>query len=104
MNASPIRDHVEEEVVPGPEIISHEDLLNCARNIGESIYHPVGTCKMGPDGDDKAVVDSQLRVKGVTGVRVVDCSIMPNLVSGNTNAPAIMIGEKASDMILNVSN
>lgn len=100
MNATPICEYVEEEIVPGTEINSDEKLLNCARNIGESIYHPVGTCKMGPDGDTMAVVDSQLRVKGVKGVRVVDCSIMPNLVSGNTNAPAIMIGEKAADMIL----
>lgn len=82
---------------PGPGVDSDEELLEHARNSATTIYHPVGTCKMGSDA--MAVVDERLRVHGVRGLRVADASIMPTLVSGNTNAPAIMIGEKASDMI-----
>ena len=75
-----------------------EDLLEFARNYGATIFHPAGTCKMGTD--PMAVVDPELRVRGVENLRVVDCSIMPTLVSGNTHAPVVMVAEKASDMIL----
>jgi choline dehydrogenase-like flavoprotein len=67
--------------------------------ISDTQYHPVGTCKMGPDSDPMAVVDAQLRVKGIASLRVADASIMPTLIGGNTNAPSIMIGEKCADLI-----
>ena len=89
--------HVAEELLPGPEARTYEELLAAARRIAQTIYHPVGTCRMGPDPG--AVVDERLRVHGIGGLRVVDASIMPAITSGNTNAPAIMIGEKASDLI-----
>ena len=75
------------------------EIAELIRNRADSVYHPIGTCKMGPASDAMAVVDHELRVKGISSLRVVDASIMPDLVSGNTNAPAIMIGEKAADMI-----
>ena len=87
------------EVFPGKDVQTDEQLAEFIRQKAESIYHPVGTCKMGHDA--LAVVDERLRVHGVQGLRVVDASIMPTLVGGNTNAPTIMIGEKAADMILN---
>lgn len=85
------------EHVPNSNPQSDDDLLEVARSISQTIYHPTSTCRMG--NDDGAVVDDRLRVHGITGLRVADASIMPTIISGNTNAPTIMIGEKASDMI-----
>lgn len=89
--------YVAEELKPGPAARADDELLAFARANGATIFHPSGTCAMGSGTD--AVVDERLRVRGVAGLRVVDCSIMPTLVSGNTNAPVVMIAEKASDMI-----
>jgi choline dehydrogenase len=88
-----------EEFAPGPNAQSDDELIDFCARTAETTYHPVGTCKMG--SDPTAVVDDHLRVHGIAGLRVADASIMPTLTSGNTNAPAIMIGEKAADLVLN---
>ncbi len=88
-----------EEFKPGVHYRTEEELAIAAGNIGTTIFHPVGTCKMGRDNDPLAVVDSQLRVKGVRGLRVVDASVMPTITSGNTNSPTVMIAEKAAQWI-----
>jgi choline dehydrogenase len=98
MATPPVADIVGQELAPGPAYQSDEELLEWVRNNAETTYHPVGTCKMGRD--PMAVVDDQLRVHGIEGLRVADASIMPTLTSGNTNAPSIMIGEKCSEMVL----
>ncbi|MEP9367957.1 GMC family oxidoreductase N-terminal domain-containing protein [Xanthobacter sp. VNH20] len=95
----PLRSYVAEEKLPGPGVTDDEGLLGFARDYGATIFHPAGTCRMGADVDPDAVVDPRLRVRGVEGLWVVDCSVMPAVTSGNTNIPAIMIGEKAADMI-----
>lgn len=87
-----------EEMLPGPQFAGHGELIQKAGDIATTIFHPVGTCKMG--SDTMAVVDSRLRVHGLGDLRVVDASIMPTIVSGNTNSPVIMIAEKAAEMIL----
>jgi len=93
--------YVHSEYRPGPAAQSDADLLEFAKNTGGTIFHPSGTCKMGPIASDPlAVVDSALRVHGMTGLRVIDCSVMPTLTSGNTNVPVIMMAEKAADSIL----
>ena len=88
-----------EEYRPGVHITDDEELVKEGSNFTQTIFHPVGTCRMGQD--EMSVVDEKLRVKGVNNLRVIDASIMPNITSGNTNAPTIMIAEKGADMILN---
>jgi choline dehydrogenase len=97
-NSPALQSYVLDEYMPGDDAESDDALLEFARATGVTIFHPSGTCKMG--SDPAAVVDDRLRVHGLNGLRVVDCSIMPTLVSGNTHAPVVMIAEKAADMIL----
>lgn len=87
------------EIAPGAEVQSDDDLAKAAGRISTTIFHPAGTCKMGGDNDETAVVDPQLRVRGINGLRIADASIMPDIVSGNTNAPTMMIAEKAAEMM-----
>jgi choline dehydrogenase len=96
---SPLAEKIATSHNPAPGTAEDDaGTLDWIRRNSTTIYHPTGTCRMGVD--DAAVVDPRLRVRGIDGLRVADCAIMPRIVSGNTNAPAIMIGEKASDMIL----
>ena len=87
------------ELKPGPQITTEDELQRAAGDLGTTIFHPVGTCKMGPAHDNLAVVDDQLRVHGVAGLRVIDASIMPTITSGNTNAPTVMIAERGAEFI-----
>jgi choline dehydrogenase len=98
MATSPLKEITGEEIAPGAQLQTDDELLEWVRNNAETTYHPVGTCKMG--NDPMAVVDPELRVHGIAGLRVADASIMPTLTSGNTNAPCIMIGEKCAAMVL----
>jgi choline dehydrogenase len=96
----PLSDMVDSEIFPGPEVASDADLAAHCRRTVKTNYHPVGTCRMGRDDDPLAVLDQHLRVRGVEGLRVIDCSLMPTIVSGNTNAPALAIAARAVDVIL----
>jgi choline dehydrogenase-like flavoprotein len=87
-----------DEMHPGKDVQTYDQIREFVRRKAETIYHPVGTCKMGHD--PMAVVDDRLKVHGIEGLRVVDASIMPTLIGGNTNAPTVVIAEKAADMIL----
>ena len=88
------------EIAPGRDRVRDDEIIDWVKQAAETTYHPVGTCKMGADRDPMAVVDHRLRVRGIEGLRIADASIMPTLTSGNTNAPSIMIGEKAAHMVL----
>jgi len=93
----PLASQIVKELVPGPKVSTDEQWIDFMQREGHCAFHPAGTCKMGRD--PMAVVDERLRVRGVERLRVIDASIMPNVISGNTNAPTIMIGEKGADMI-----
>ena len=97
--ASPVlEEYRTRELLPGDDVQSDEEVLDYIRREAGSVYHPVGTCKMGNDG--MAVVDDRLRVSGVSGLRIADASVMPSILSGNTNAACIVIADKCADMIL----
>jgi choline dehydrogenase len=87
------------ELEPGPQVHTREELLTDIRRRASSVFHPVGTCRMGTDPASN-VVDARLKVHGITGLRVIDASVFPTLTSGNTNAPTIMVGEKGADLVL----
>jgi choline dehydrogenase len=97
MAAKALAKYEPKELKPGADVESDAQLRRAAGDLGTTIFHPVGTCKMGHD--DLAVVDDRLRVRGVLGLRVVDASVMPRITSGNTNAPTVMIAEKAAEMV-----
>jgi choline dehydrogenase len=98
--AAPLADVIEQELQPGPKVQSDAAILEFIRKAGNTTYHPVGTCKMGAPDDSMAVVDPRLRVRGITGLRIADCSIMPMIISGNTSIPAMMVGERCASMVL----
>jgi len=98
MSSEHFSKYISEDTQRPVDINDDADIEQAMRELADTVYHPVGTCKMGDD--DMSVVDSNLKVHKMKGLRVVDASIMPTLVGGNTNAPTIMIGEKASDLIL----
>ena len=100
MHTKSMRPYFDGEEYPGPEIKSDDELLDAARHWGSTTYHVMGTCRMGPDNDPMAVVDDNLRVKGIGNLRVIDASIMPTMLSANLNAGAMMIGEKGADLVL----
>src|SRR5690606_24437347 len=94
----PMKELIAEELAPGPQIQSDEDILQYIRDTGQVTQHMVGTCRMGNDAN--AVVDEYLRVHGMQGLRVADASIMPTIISGNTSVPSMMIGERCAEMVL----
>ena len=98
LQTNAMKDIVEQEILPGSDILDDESFMEFARNEGGTVFHQCGTCRMGKD-ISCSVVDERLRVHGISGLRIVDASIFPRIPTGNTNAPAIMVGEKAADII-----
>lgn len=95
-------DNIKGEMIYPLDVNNEQQLIEYIKETADTEYHPVGTCKMGIDSDEMAVVDNQLRVRGITNLRVVDASIMPTIITGNTNASIIAIAEKAADLIKKV--
>lgn len=102
--AGPMAPYMKREYRPGSDVVTDDEILQFCREYASTIFHPSGTAKMGLQDDPGAVVNNRLEVHGMTGLRVVDCSIMPTLISGNTNIPTVMIAEKAADMILDAAS
>ena len=100
LDQAPLRDLVKTEIFPGPTVLDDAEIAAHCRRTVKTGYHPVGTCRMGADSDPMAVLDARLRVHGVDGLRVIDASMMPNIVSGNTNAAVLAVADKAADLIL----
>ena len=100
MHTAPMQPFFDFETYPGNDAQSDDELLEAARHVGGSTFHVMGTCRMGPTSDPTAVVDDQLRVHGMVGLRVIDASIMPTMISANLNAATMMVAEKGADMIL----
>ena len=100
LKTKPLEPYYDREDFPGPGVESDDELLGAAKQRGTTTFHPSGTCRMGPATDPTAVVDDQLRVHGLEGLRVIDASIMPTMLSANLNAATMMIAEKASDILL----
>jgi choline dehydrogenase len=98
-DSAALRPYRPEEFMPGPQWQTDAELVRAAGQIGTTIFHPIGTCKMGRADDPKAVVDTQLRVRGLDGLRVIDASVMPTITSGNTNAPVMMIAERGAGFV-----
>ena len=104
IQTKPLSDIVLEETVPGKSINSDEDLINYSKKMIKTNWHPVGTCKMGKDNDEMAVLNTKLEVKGIKNLRVFDVSMMPTIVGANTNAPAMAIADKATDLLLRTNH
>ena len=98
MQSEPMQEFCSDEIQPGMDFSSDANILQFIRDKAETVYHPSGTCKMG--FDENAVVDKELKVHGIKGLRIADASIMPTLISGNTNAACMMIGERCADFIM----
>ena len=100
IKTKPLSDIVVNEFLPGRLVVSDNDLVNYCKKMIKTNWHPVGTCKMGKDNDEMAVLNTKLEVRGIKNLRVFDVSMMPTIVAANTNAPAMAIADKATDMLL----